>query len=191
MCGGTGEAGRAARQTTPRQRLAARAGRRRCCARVVSDTLLPYLELASVATVYLAGVVYVALRLGQSAALLAVVGSIFAFDLMFVPPRWSLKPIDPQYYFTFLVMLVVGLLISRLAAHARLQASSPRRGRAVRTRSTSWPSQLVARSPTRTSPRRWRRRCDRRSASPRRCCCPTVAACCAMRGLLRARRRRR
>lgn len=88
----------------------------------ISDVMLPYLELASVATVFLAGVVYVALRLGQSAAILAVLLSIFAFDLMFVMPRWSLAPIEPQYYFTFLVMLVVGMLISRLAENARQQA---------------------------------------------------------------------
>jgi K+-sensing histidine kinase KdpD len=30
-------------------------------------------------------------------------------------------PLDPQYCFTFLVMLVVGLLICRLVAHASLQ----------------------------------------------------------------------
>ena len=87
---------------------------------LVSDTM--HIEPASAATVYLAGVVYVALRLGQSAAVVAVLSSILLFDLMFIEPRWSMTPIDPKYYFTFLVMLVVGLLISRLAANARLQA---------------------------------------------------------------------
>jgi len=38
-----------------------------------------------------------------------------------VAPRWSLVPLDPQYYFTFLVMLVVGVLICRLVARATLQ----------------------------------------------------------------------
>ena len=89
---------------------------------LISEVFLPYLELASVATVYLAGVVFVAFRLGESAALLAVVVSILAFDLLVVEPRWSFTPLDPQYYFTFLVMLAVGMLVSRLAAHARLQA---------------------------------------------------------------------
>jgi two-component system, OmpR family, sensor histidine kinase KdpD len=88
---------------------------------LVSEALLPYLELASVATLYLAGVVFVALRRGESAALVAVVASILAFDLLVVEPRWSLKPTDPQYYFTFLVMLVVGMLISRLVDTARRQ----------------------------------------------------------------------
>lgn len=89
---------------------------------LVSEALLPYLEHASVAVVYLAGVVYVALRHGQSAAMLAVVLSILLFDLLVVEPRWSFKPTDPQYYFTFLVMAVVGILVSRLAEQARQQA---------------------------------------------------------------------
>lgn len=81
----------------------------------VSELLLPYYtERATLITLYLVGVVYVALRLGQSAALLALVASIVAFDLLVVAPRWSLVPLDPQYYFTFMVMLVVGVLICRL-----------------------------------------------------------------------------
>lgn len=88
---------------------------------LVSELLLSHIEPSSAAMIYFAGVVYVALRQGQSAALLAVVLSILVFDLLVVLPRWSFKPTDPQYYFTFLVMLVVGLLISRLAEQARRQ----------------------------------------------------------------------
>jgi two-component system sensor histidine kinase KdpD len=90
---------------------------------LVSEVFDPYIEHASAATIYLAGVVYVALRLGQSAAMLAVVLSILAFDLLVVEPRWSFKPTDTQYYFTFLVMLIVGMLISRLADQAREQTN--------------------------------------------------------------------
>jgi two-component system sensor histidine kinase KdpD len=89
---------------------------------LVSETLLPYLEHASVAVIYLAGVVFVALRHGQSASMLAVVLSILLFDLLVVEPRWSLKPTDPQYYFTFIVMTLVGALVSRLADQERLHA---------------------------------------------------------------------
>lgn len=88
----------------------------------VTELLLPYIEPATAITVYLVGVVYVALRLGERAALLAVVASILAFDLLVVEPRWSFAPIEPQYYFTFLVVLVVGILICRLAVRATLQA---------------------------------------------------------------------
>lgn len=97
---------------------------------LVSTVMEPYFEHANLALLYLAGVVYVALRFGRAASLLAVLGSIAAFDWMFVPPRWSLTPMDPQYYFTFAVMLVVGLLVSRLAAQAHLhQAVADTRAR--------------------------------------------------------------
>ncbi len=88
----------------------------------ISELMLPYFDLANLIMVYLAGVVYVALRFGQAAAVLTVVASVFLFDLLFVPPRWGLNPNNPQHFFTFAVMLAVGLLISRLAARARWQA---------------------------------------------------------------------
>lgn len=73
--------------------------------------------------IYLAGVVVVAWRSSRFAALCTVVGGIFLFDLIFVAPRWSLKPTEPQYFFTFAVMLVVGLLVSHLASRSRVQAA--------------------------------------------------------------------
>lgn len=81
-----------------------------------------YFDLANLIMVYLAGVVYAALRFGQSASVVAVLSSVFLFDLIFVPPRWSLNPTNTQHVFTMTVMLLVGLLISRLVAHARDQA---------------------------------------------------------------------
>ena len=88
----------------------------------ITEVLLPIMDRSSVVTVYFAGVVYVALRMGQTAATLAVLLSILAFDLLTVEPRWSFRPLDTQYYLTFLVMGAVGVLISRLVARASLQA---------------------------------------------------------------------
>ncbi len=81
-----------------------------------------YFEPANLIMVYLAGVVFVALRQGLRAALFAVAGSVLLFDLIFVAPRWSLNPIEPQYFFTFGLMGAVGWLISQLAANKRQQA---------------------------------------------------------------------
>ena len=136
--------------------------------------MLPYLGPASVATVYLAGVVFVALRLGGSAAVLAVVASILMFDLLAIEPRWSLKPTDAQHYFTFLVMLIVGILVSRLADHARQQArvADARAGRPRR--STSWRAIWSRHKPSRISGTGWPPRCGRRLAPSRRCCCRTT-----------------
>ncbi len=92
-------------------------------ATLVSALIEPWFDPANLITVYLAGVVWVALRHGGPAAMGAMLGSVFLFDLIFVPPRWSLTPLDPQYYFTFAVMLFVGLVISELAARLQRQAA--------------------------------------------------------------------
>lgn len=93
-------------------------------ATLVCGAIEPVFEPANLITVYLAGVVYVALRKGRGAAVLTVVCSTLLFDLLFVAPRGSLKPTDPQYFFSFAVMLAVGLIIGHLAANARQEAAT-------------------------------------------------------------------
>jgi len=88
----------------------------------LSALLERYVDVGTIDMVYLAGIVFVALRLGQTAAVLAVIGSLLMFDLIFVPPRWSLVPNETDFFFTFAVMLAIGLVVARLVAHARLQA---------------------------------------------------------------------
>ncbi|HEU5293504.1 MAG TPA: ATP-binding protein [Burkholderiaceae bacterium] len=88
----------------------------------ISMMLEQYVDVSTIDMVYLAGIVFVALNLGQTAAVLAVLASLLVFDLIFVPPRWSLIPAETQFFFTFGVMLVISLLVARLVAHARLQA---------------------------------------------------------------------
>ena len=96
-------------------------------------------EPANLITVYLAGVVYVALRKGRSAAVFTVLCSVLLFDWLFVAPRGSLKPADPQYFFSFGVMLVVGLVVGHLAAGARQEAAAV----AARARRTTALNQLA------------------------------------------------
>lgn len=72
--------------------------------------------------IYMGGVVLVALTSVRTASWTAIGLSIFAFDLIFVPPRWSLKPTDAQHYFTLLVMVGVGLLVTELTERLRRQA---------------------------------------------------------------------
>lgn len=72
--------------------------------------------------IYLAAMVVMALRHGQRAAVLTLLTSVLVFDWLFVAPRWSLKPTDPQYFFTFAVALVVGLVVSHLTTQARKAA---------------------------------------------------------------------
>ncbi len=77
--------------------------------------------------IYLLGVVVVALRFGHGPSVLASIVGVAAFDLCFVPPRWTFAVGDSQYLLTFLVMLATGLVISTLAARVRFQVDSARR----------------------------------------------------------------
>lgn len=88
---------------------------------ILSELLSSRVDLADIIMVYLAGVVYIAMRQAMAVSVAAVAASIILFDLIFVPPRWGLNPINKAHFITFAVMLAVGLLISRLADQARTQ----------------------------------------------------------------------
>ena len=87
---------------------------------------LPFFELANLVMVYLLGIVVVATRYGRGPSLVASVLSVAALDFLFVPPVFTFAVSDVRYLFTFLVMLVVGLVTSSLAARIRMQADAAR-----------------------------------------------------------------
>ncbi|MDP3204034.1 MAG: DUF4118 domain-containing protein [Hydrogenophaga sp.] len=87
---------------------------------LIADQLHPI----NLILIYLVGVLYVALHRDLVASVFTVVGAILVFDWIFVEPRWSLKPADPEYFFTFAITLCVGLAVSRLATRARTAAAS-------------------------------------------------------------------
>jgi two-component system sensor histidine kinase KdpD len=79
-------------------------------------------ELTNLVMLYLLGVMLVAVRAGRGPSLLASVLSVVAFDFFFVPPEFTLAVSDIRYLVTFAVMLLVGIVISNLAANLRTQA---------------------------------------------------------------------
>jgi two-component system sensor histidine kinase KdpD len=79
-------------------------------------------ELSNLVMVYLVGVIVVATRFGRGPSVLASVLAVASFDFFFVAPRLSFAVSDVQYIVTFFVMLLVGLVISNLAANLRSQA---------------------------------------------------------------------
>lgn len=81
--------------------------------------LLPYVELTNLAMVYLLGLIAVAARWGRGPSVLTALLSVLALDFFFVPPQLTFAVADTQYFFTFLVMLVVGVVISTLTARLR------------------------------------------------------------------------
>lgn len=107
---------------------------------VIASTLVgrmaaSQLEEPNLIMIYLLGLVVVALRGDRGAAIFAAVLSVGAFDWFFVPPSFSFAVSDAQYLFTFLVMGLVGLLLStltaRLAAQVREAHQRESRARAL------------------------------------------------------------
>ena len=79
-------------------------------------------ELANLVMVYLLGVVFMAARFGREASILTSVLSVAAFDFFFVNPIHTFAVSDAQYLVTFVIMLLVGLIISHLTSNMRSQA---------------------------------------------------------------------
>lgn len=79
-------------------------------------------ELANLVMVYLLGVVFMAARFGREASILTSVLSVAAFDFFFVNPIHTFAVADAQYLVTFVIMLLVGLIISHLTSNMRSQA---------------------------------------------------------------------
>ncbi len=86
--------------------------------------MFPYFALANLIMVYLLGVVIVAARCGRGPSIVATVLSVAAFDFFFVRPYLTFAVSDVEYIVTFVVMLVVGLVISTLTVRLRQQASA-------------------------------------------------------------------
>ena len=87
---------------------------------------LPFFELANLVMVYLLGIVVVATRYGRGPSLMASILSVAALDFFFVPPVFTFAVTDVRYLFTFMVMLIVGLVTSSLAVRIRMQAEAAR-----------------------------------------------------------------
>lgn len=102
----------------------------------LSWLMFRYFELANLIMTYLLAIVVIAARYGRGPSVVAAVVSVAAFDFFFVPPYFTFVVADTQYLLTFLVMLVVGLVISGLTARIRRQAEPPGNANSEPRRST-------------------------------------------------------
>lgn len=99
---------------------------------VIAATLLGrlfwhHLDEPNLIMIFLLGLVLVSLRGDRGAAIFAAVLSVAAFDWFFVPPSFSLAVSDTQYVFTFLVMGLVGVVLSTLTARLAAQITEARK----------------------------------------------------------------
>ncbi len=81
---------------------------------------------ANAAMMFLAAVVWTAFRFGRGPSMFASVLSVVIFDYFFVPPFLTFAVSDAQYIVTFLVMLVIGLIISTLTSRLKAQVENTR-----------------------------------------------------------------
>ncbi len=95
-------------------------------ATVICFVMYPYLHLSNLIMVYLLGVMLTATGCGRGPAILVSFLSVLAFDVFFVPPRWSITVEESEYLVTFAVMTLVALVISHLAAGMREQTAIAR-----------------------------------------------------------------
>jgi two-component system sensor histidine kinase KdpD len=91
-------------------------------ATAIAMVLHRYFEPANLVMVYFLAVILIAVRWGRGPAIFAAILNVLAFDFFFVPPIYSLLVGDPEYLFTFGVMLAVGIITGQLAGNLRFQA---------------------------------------------------------------------
>jgi len=81
-------------------------------------------QLPDTVMVYLLGIVLVSMRFGYVPSLVTAVVSVLCYDFFFVPPYNTFSVGDLRHLVTFVVMLLVAGIISRLTTRVREQAES-------------------------------------------------------------------
>lgn len=81
------------------------------------------LDLVDQAMIHLLAVVLIASRVSRRVALAATLASVVSYDLFFVPPFLRIWVADLHFFTTFLVMGIVGLVVSALTLRVREQAA--------------------------------------------------------------------
>jgi two-component system sensor histidine kinase KdpD len=84
-------------------------------------------QLPDVVMIYLLGILLVSSRQGLGPSLVASIASVAAVDFFFVPPYLTFRVSDFRHAVTFVVMLLVGVVVSVLAERVRSQAAAATR----------------------------------------------------------------
>lgn len=81
----------------------------------------PYVEVATIAMIYILGSVIIARNSGRTESVIASVVSILCFNYFFIEPKFTFNVYNTEYLITFIAMLAVSLSISGLITRIRLQ----------------------------------------------------------------------
>ena len=81
---------------------------------------------ANIVMLYILVVVITAVRWGRGPSILAAALSVLVFDVVFVPPHFSLNVAGYQYLIAFATLFIVGIVVSTLTVRARDRAEADR-----------------------------------------------------------------
>ncbi|MCX6664371.1 MAG: DUF4118 domain-containing protein [Euryarchaeota archaeon] len=95
---------------------------------LVSYLLTDFLEPTNIIMFYLLAVVTAAVLWGLWPAIFSAGLSVLSYDVLFVPPRFSITVADSLSIITFVVLFIVGVIISVLITRARDNATAARFG---------------------------------------------------------------
>ncbi|HEU4601979.1 MAG TPA: DUF4118 domain-containing protein [Steroidobacteraceae bacterium] len=93
-------------------------------ATAINWILANWLTLTDLAMVFLLGVVVTAVYCDRRVSIACALASFAAFDFFFVPPVFTFRFGRSEYLLTGLMLLVVGLVISAMAARVRREAEA-------------------------------------------------------------------
>ena len=95
---------------------------------LISYLLTDFLEPTNIIMFYLLAVVTAAVLWGLWPAIFTAGLSVLTYDVLFVPPRFSITVADSLSIITFVVLFIVGVIISVLITRARDNATMARLG---------------------------------------------------------------
>ena len=123
-----------------------------CAPPVIATLVARYVfdrtQLADIVMLFMAGMVFVAMRWDLGPVLWTALLSVLAFDYFFIPPYGTLAVADLSHTVTFAVMFLIAAVISGLTKRVRDQAEAARQ-REVRTASLYALSRALAAAKTR------------------------------------------
>jgi signal transduction histidine kinase len=85
----------------------------------IGQLLAAFLDLVIIALFYLLPVLISAVRWGRGPSFFASIFSVLAFDYLFVPPAFSIRPSDPRDFFVLAVFLIVAVVTGDMATSLR------------------------------------------------------------------------
>jgi two-component system sensor histidine kinase KdpD len=85
-----------------------------------------YPRVRNISILYLLVVLALAVWRGRVAAIVAAIGAFLIFDLLFIPPLYTLTVSDPSEWLALGIFLIVAVIAGTLAANLREQAQEAR-----------------------------------------------------------------